>query len=268
MTEVIQRKAIEYRNEIHPVWCTGCGDYGVLKSFTRAFAKLGLSNERIAVISGIGCSSRLPGYCETYGFNTVHGRSLPIATGLKTARPDLTVVACGGDGDAFAIGIGHIPHVIRRNPDLTYFVMDNSIYGLTKGQASPTTSTELKKMRGLPGAEEIPVNPDLFVLSCGAGFVARTQAGDMGHMTDMLTQAIQYPGFAFIHCLSVCVTYQGREFQTGLEQKIHSLPEGYNPGNIDSAFQIARNDPWALGVIYRRPPEESQFSPVTEPVDE
>src|SRR3989338_4533147 len=151
ITQTQQRKPIEYRNELNPVWCTGCGDYGVLKSFTRAFSKLGLANERIAIISGIGCSSRLPGYCETYGFNTVHGRSLPIATGLKTARPDLTVVACGGDGDAFAIGIGHIPHVIRRNSDLTYFVMDNSIYGLTKGQASPTTSRATKERKHLAG---------------------------------------------------------------------------------------------------------------------
>src|SRR3989338_5575823 len=153
------KKPIEYRNDMSPVWCTGCGDYGVLKSFTRAFAQLNLPNEKIAIISGIGCSSRLPGYCATYGFNTVHGRALPIAQGLKSARPDLTVVACGGDGDAFAIGIGHIPHAVRRNPDMTYFVMNNSIYGLTKGQASPTTKKATKEAKGLPGPEEIPVNP-------------------------------------------------------------------------------------------------------------
>lgn len=249
---LVEKKPIAYRNEIHPVWCTGCGDFGVLKSFTRAFAKLGLDNERIAIVSGIGCSSRLPGYCATYGFNSVHGRSLPIATGLKTARPDLMVVACGGDGDAFAIGIGHISHAIRRNRDITYFVMDNSIYGLTKGQASPTTSKETKTKKDLVGAEELSINPVLFVLSNGAGFVARTQAGNMPHMTEMLMKAIQYPGFAFVHCLSVCVTYQGREFQEQLDKDVHFLPGGYNPADEEAAFSVARKDPWALGVIYEK----------------
>ena len=262
------RKPISYRNEINPVWCKACGDYGVLKSFTRAFAKLNLPNEQIAVISGIGCSSRLPGYCDTYGFNSVHGRPLPIATGLKTARPELTVIACGGDGDAFAIGIGHIPHAIRRNVDLSYFVMDNSIYGLTKGQASPTTSIETKQRKGLAAVDETPLNPMLFVLSAGAGFVARTQAGDMVHMTEMLAQAIQYPGFSFIHCLSVCVTYQGRQFQEQLEKDVHFLPESYNSGDLDAAFEVARKDPWALGVIYKKPLDSKEFGYKPEPVEE
>lgn len=246
------RKAIEYRNECNPVWCKGCGDYGVLKSFTRAFADLELPNERIAMISGIGCSSRIPGYTATYGFNTVHGRPLPIATGLKTARPDMTVVACSGDGDAFAIGIGHIPHAVRRNPDLTYFVMDNSIYGLTKGQASPTTSQVYKHTKGLLGENEPPINPVLFLLSSGAGFVARTHAGDMAHMTEMIKQAVRYPGFAFVHCLSVCVTYQGKPFQDAIEKNFHMLPETYNPSSESTAYLVAREDPWAMGVIYNR----------------
>jgi len=246
------RRPIEYRNEINPVWCTGCGDYGVLKSFTRAFAKLNLKNEEIAIISGIGCSSRLPGYCATYGFNTVHGRALPIATGLKVARPDLTVVACGGDGDAFAIGGGHISHAVRRNVNITYFVMDNSIYGLTKGQASPTTTREFKEKEGLLGVEEIPVNPVLTVLSAGAGFVARTHAGDMNHMAEMLMEAIRYPGFSFVHCYSVCVTYQGKPFQEFLEQKMHPLPVENSPSDLDKAFRVAREDPWAMGIICKR----------------
>lgn len=247
-----ERKPISYRNELHPVWCTGCGDFGVLKSFTRAFAKLNLANENIALISGIGCSSRLPGYCSAYGFNSVHGRALPIATGLKISRPELTVVVCGGDGDAFAIGIGHIPHAVRRDVDLSYFVMDNSIYGLTKGQGSPTTPITIKQGKKLASMEENPVNPVLFVLASGAGFIARTQAGNMPHMAEMLTQAIRHKGFSFIHCLSVCVTYQGKEFQETLEKNCRFLPDDYDPSNEEAAWRIAKNDPWALGVIYNR----------------
>lgn len=246
------QKPIHYRNAIDPVWCKGCGDYGVLKSFTRAFSKLNLENKDIALISGIGCSSRLPGYCSVYGFNSVHGRSLPIATGLKIARPDLTVIACGGDGDAFAIGGGHIPHTIRRNVNLTYFVMDNSVYGLTKGQASPTTSPEIKEKKNLIGVSEQVINPCLFILSGGSGFVARTQAGNMAHTTQMLIEAIQYPGFAFVHCLSTCVTYQGRDFQETIDQHAHDLPADYDPASLDAAYGVARNDPWAMGVIYQR----------------
>ncbi|MBI2346898.1 MAG: 2-oxoacid:ferredoxin oxidoreductase subunit beta [Deltaproteobacteria bacterium] len=250
--EPSQRRPIEYRNDLHPVWCTGCGDFAVLKSFTRAFAQLGLQNERIAIISGIGCSSRLPGYCATYGLNSVHGRPLPIATGLKIARPELTVIACAGDGDAFAIGTGHIPHAIRRNPDLTYFVMDNAVYGLTKGQASPTSAREQKAARHQLGEMDPPINPVLFVLANGAGFVARTQAGDMKHMTDMLVRAINYPGFAFVHCLSVCVTYQGRSYQEALDGRVHPIMAEHDPRDEDAAYRLARTDPYALGVIYER----------------
>lgn len=262
----VKRKAIEYRNTSNPVWCPGCGDYGVLKGFTRAFAELGLNNEQIAVISGIGCSSRISGYFEAYGFNTVHGRSLPIATGLKVGRPELTVIACGGDGDAFAIGIGHIPHAIRRNIDLTYFVMDNSIYGLTKGQASPTTLRDTKERKGLLGLEETPVNPVLFTLSSGAKFVARTHAANMAHMSEMISQAIRYPGFAFIHCLSTCVTYQGKDYKEAIDQNAHMLPDDHDPTNACAAFEVARKDPWAMGVIYRETLGED-FEHQMEPVE-
>lgn len=257
-----QLSAQDYRNATQPVWCPGCGDFGVLKGFTRAFAELGIPNEKVAVISGIGCSSRISGYFNTYGFNTVHGRSLPISSGLKLARPDLTVIATGGDGDAFAIGIGHIPHAIRRNVDMTYFVMDNSIYGLTKGQASPTTRPETRREKNLAGIEELPIDPVMFVLSSQAKFVARTHAGDMAHMTKMLTAAIQYPGFAFIHCLSTCITYQGKPFRDNVAENAHFLPESYNPHSLDEAFKIARTDPWAMGIIYSEPHAETPHEPV------
>ena len=129
----------DYKSDLKPIWCPGCGDYGVVQAIYRALAAIGRPPHEIAFVSGIGCSSRIPGYTTAYGFNSVHGRALPIAQGIKMANPDLLVLAAGGDGDGFSIGGGHIAHTIRRNMDITYIVMDNQIYGLTKGQLSPTS---------------------------------------------------------------------------------------------------------------------------------
>lgn len=246
-------KAKDLRTELQPVWCTGCGDFGVLKGLTQALADLEVAPEKLAVISGIGCSSRLPGYVKAYSFNTIHGRALPIATGLKTARPELTTVVVGGDGDGFSIGLGHLPHAIRRNVNLTYVVMDNGIYGLTKGQASPTTELESKRSRGLGGSDEQPLNPVLLVLSSGCGFVARTHAGNMPHMREMFRQAIEYPGFSFVHVLAGCVTYQPRGYADQLLQRSYELPQEYDTTDAGAAINAVRDGRFALGVIYRRP---------------
>jgi len=141
MSSVAYKQA-DYKSDVKPIWCPGCGDYHVLMSFGRAFAQLGLPPEKIAVISGIGCSSRIPAYTNCYGFHGVHGRSLALAAGLKVTRPDLTVVVASGDGDGYSIGGNHFLHACRRNIDMTYVVMDNHIYGMTKGQPSPTTEPE------------------------------------------------------------------------------------------------------------------------------
>ena len=246
-------KAKDYRTDLQPVWCTGCGDFGVLKGLTQALADLQIEPEKLAVISGIGCSSRLPGYVKAYSFNSIHGRALPIATGLKTARPELTTIVVGGDGDGFSIGLGHIPHAIRRNTPLTYVVMDNGIYGLTKGQASPTTEMDSKKSRGLAGADDQPLNPVLLVLSSGCGFVARTHAGNMPHMRTIFREAIEYPGFAFVHVLAGCVTYQPRGYADQLLQRSYELPADYDAASIEHASSAARDARFALGVLYRRP---------------
>ncbi len=246
-------KPKDYRTELEPVWCAGCGDYGVLKGLTQALTDLEIAPEKLAVISGIGCSSRLPGYVKAYSFNSIHGRSLPIASGLKAARPEMTTVVVGGDGDGFSIGLGHIPHAIRRDLDLTYAVLDNGIYGLTKGQASPTTEQQSKRDRGLAGAEERPLNPVLLVLSAGCGFVARTHAGNLPHMRAMFKEAITYPGFAFLHVLAGCVTYQPRGYADGLLQRSYTLPEDHDPSDLARAMEVVRDDRFALGVIYKRP---------------
>lgn len=245
-------KPKDYRTELEPVWCAGCGDYGVLKGLTQALTDLEVPPEKLAVISGIGCSSRLPGYMKAYSFNSIHGRSLPIASGLKAARPEMTTVVVGGDGDGFSIGLGHIPHAVRRDLDLTYAVLDNGIYGLTKGQASPTTDQASKRDRGLAGAEERPLNPVLLVLSAGCGFVARTHAGNLPHMRAMFREAITYPGFAFLHVLAGCVTYQPRGYADGLLSRSFMLPEDHDPTNLARALELTRDDRFALGVIYRR----------------
>jgi 2-oxoglutarate ferredoxin oxidoreductase subunit beta len=249
-------KAKDYRTDLQPVWCTGCGDYGVLKGLTQALSDLEVEPQKLAVISGIGCSSRMSGYLKAYSFNTIHGRALPIASGLKLARPELTTVVVGGDGDGFSIGLGHLPHAIRRNVDLTYGVMDNGIYGLTKGQASPTTDMEAKRDRGLAGADERPLNPVLLVLSAGCGFVARSHAGNLPHVREMFREAIRYPGFAFVHILAGCVTYQPRGYAESLLERSDMLPADHDPGDFARAMELARGGRFALGVLYRRPPDQ------------
>jgi 2-oxoglutarate/2-oxoacid ferredoxin oxidoreductase subunit beta len=163
----------DYKSELKPIWCPGCGDYSVLQAVFRALAAVGRAPHEMAFVSGIGCSSRIPGYTTAYGFNSVHGRALPIAQGIKLANPDLLVLAAGGDGDGFSIGGGHVAHLVRRNVDITYLVMDNQIYGLTKGQLSPTSPRGYKSCTSRYGSLEDPVNPLMYMLGYGAHFVAQ-----------------------------------------------------------------------------------------------
>jgi 2-oxoglutarate ferredoxin oxidoreductase subunit beta len=247
-------KPKDYRSELDPVWCTGCGDYGMLKALTQALADLEVVPEKLGVVSGIGCSSRLPGYTRAYAFNSLHGRALPIASGLKLARPDITTVVVGGDGDGFSIGLGHLPHAIRRNVDLTYAVLDNGLYGLTKGQSSPTTPIDVKHKKHLAGADDEPLNPVLLVLAAGCGFVARTHAGNLPHVREMLREAIRYPGFAFVQVLAGCVTFQPAGYANDLHARCQPVPADHDPTDAAAALELARSQRFSLGVLYRRPP--------------
>jgi len=202
----------DFKSELKPIWCPGCGDFGVLQAIYRALSAIGRPPHEIAFISGIGCSSRIPGYTTAYGFNSVHGRALPIAQGLKMARPELLVLAAGGDGDGFSIGGGHVPHAVRRNQDITYIVMDNQTYGLTKGQLSPTSHKGRITVTSQHGSLENPINPLLYVLAYGAPFVAQGTPADIPGLTMMIEEGIRFPGFAFINVQSPCVTY-GEEDQ-------------------------------------------------------
>jgi 2-oxoglutarate ferredoxin oxidoreductase subunit beta len=250
-------QAGDFKSDLKPIWCPGCGDFGVVTAITRALAAIGRPPHEIAFVSGIGCSSRIPGYTTAYGFNTVHGRSLPIAQGIKLANPELLVLVASGDGDGFSIGGGHVPHVIRRNVDLTYIVMDNQIYGLTKGQLSPTSPQGRKTVTSTFGSLEEPVNPLLFVMGYGASFVAQGTPADMPGLARIIEEGIRFPGFAFINVQSPCVTYGAEDQQLKAHktcmQSLESI--GHDPGDRARATELAREYGTKLytGVLYRNP---------------
>jgi len=258
-------KAKDYKSDINPIWCPGCGDFGVLAAMTKAAAYLGLAKEQLAMVSGIGCSSRLPAYINSYGFHGIHGRSLAIAAGLKAARPDLTVVVAGGDGDGFSIGGNHFIHACRRNMDLTYIVMDNEVYGMTKGQASPTTQPDWKNSKLTPrGTGVRRFQPAALALAAGASFIARGFTGDPSGLTQLIVQAIQHRGFSFLHVLSPCQTYQPE--QKEWKHLVHDNSDEATEDPIEAARRIQADDGMSLGVIYAQqlpawlPPHLAQAS--------
>lgn len=234
-------------------WCAGCGDYGVLASLDKALVSFGRPEHEIVVVSGIGCSSRFPYFMNTYGFHTVHGRALAVATGLKLARPDLTVIATGGDGDALAIGGNHFFHTMRRNPDLTYILMDNQIYGMTKGQAAPTSKLGMQTKSTPFGTFELPVDPVWAALTMGATFVAQAASFDPGMMTDLLLAGLRHPGMAFINCLTPCVTFNAGMTKEYFKERSRPLPDGYDPADYAAALELVRGaeEHFPLGLIYQ-----------------
>jgi 2-oxoglutarate ferredoxin oxidoreductase subunit beta len=197
----------DLKGKVDPDWCPGCGDFGVLSAIEKALVELQIPNHNVVAISGIGCSSNLPGYINTYGMHTLHGRALAVAAGLKLANHELTVLVTGGDGDGFGIGGNHFVHSMRRNVDLTYIVMDNQIYGLTTGQTSPTSRIGMKTKSMPFGNIEAPVNPISLALAAGATFIARGYSGDQKHLTELIKRGIEHKGFSFLDVFSPCVTY-------------------------------------------------------------
>ncbi len=253
----------DFRNKVKPNWCPGCGDFSVLAAMQRAFANLGLEPEDVAIVSGIGCSGRISGYVNAYGFHSVHGRSLPIAQGLKLANRDLTVVAAGGDGDGFAIGMGHTVHAIRRNVDITYIVMDNQVYGLTKGQTSPRSQLGFKTKSTPSGSIEAAIAPMEMALTVGAGFVAQSVSSDLKQLTNIIQAGIQHKGFSLINVYSPCVTYNKINTYDWFKNNLVNLDdiEGYDPSNRNMAMQtLMEHNSLVTGIIYqnkdRQPYEE------------
>ncbi len=241
----------DFKSDLKPVWCPGCGDFAVLNSAYRALADLQCMPQNTVIVSGIGCSSRLPGYVETYGFNSLHGRALPIATGVKLAAPKMTVVAVGGDGDGIAIGGNHFMHAARRNVDIAYFMMDNEIYGLTKGQAGPTTPSGDKTKSTTYGNPDAAVDPCGLAISLGASWVARAFSGDVKGTTELMTKAIRHHGFAFLNIISPCVTWRGEHQSKELRAKMRVLPAEHEVTNREAALRFTdEKDSLTVGVLY------------------
>ena len=239
-----------YKTDEHPIWCPGCGDFGVLDSLYKALANLKLQPKDLTVVSGIGCSGRTPGFVKSYGFHSVHGRVLPVALGVKLANPALTVIGVGGDGDGFAIGGGHIPHAARRNPHITYLIMDNAIYGLTKGQYSPTSPTGLSAGSTPYGNIERPLNPLAMLIAYGATFVGQGYSGKPRELSDLIQQAIEHKGFGFLNIISPCITFYNTYKM--IPPKLAEVPADHDVTNRAKAFELAlQDDRIRLGLFYK-----------------
>lgn len=252
----------DYRSNLKPIWCAGCGDFGVLSALYKAMAQCNLDPEKTVVVSGIGCSSRLPGFVTTYGFHGVHGRALPIATGIKTSRPDLNVIVVGGDGDGYSIGGGHFPHCARRNPNMTYLIMNNNTYGLTKGQVSPTSMVPLaslnpkidpKRWKTTPyGMMEDPINPLAEAIAWDVSFVGRAFSYNPNQLTDLLVQAIQHKGFSLLDVFSPCPTFNSDQTEEYYRSNTYDVPEDHDPTDRVQAFALSqRTDGFPIGVYYK-----------------
>jgi len=244
----------EFRNNVKPNWCPGCGDFSVQASIQRAAANIGLEPEGLAVISGIGCSGRISGYINAYGLHGIHGRALPIAQGVKLANRELTVIASGGDGDGFAIGMGHTVHAIRRNLDITYIVMDNQIYGLTKGQTSPRSAEGFKTKSTPEGSIESSLSPLEIALSAGATFIAQSFSSDLKQLTSLIEAGLQHRGFSLINVFSPCVTFNKVNTYDWFKENIVNLdqfPE-YDPTNrVQAMNKIMETNGMLTGLIYQ-----------------
>ncbi|MCD1257737.1 2-oxoacid:ferredoxin oxidoreductase subunit beta [Paenibacillus athensensis] len=244
----------DFRNNVKPNWCPGCGDFSVQAAIQRAAANVGLEPEGLAVVSGIGCSGRISGYINAYGFHGVHGRSLPIAQGLKMANRDLTVIAAGGDGDGFAIGMGHTVHAIRRNINITYIVMDNQIYGLTKGQTSPRSAEGFKTKSTPQGSIESALSPLEVAMAAGATFVAQSFSSNLKQLTHVIEEGIKHEGFSLINVFSPCVTFNKVNTYDWFKENIVDLDEiaDYDSTNrVMAMTKIMETHSMLTGIIYQ-----------------
>ena len=244
----------DFKPEVAPDWCPGCGDFGVLNGLFQACADLQIQPHDLMVVSGIGCSSNLPGFIRSYGVHSLHGRALPFATGAKLANQAMTVIVTGGDGDGYGIGLNHFIQAMRRNIDVTYIVMNNEIYGLTTGQVSPTSETGMKTKTTPHGNLEGMLNPLSLALAAGCGYIARGFSGQPKHLTQLYKDGIQHRGFALIDVFSPCVTFNKHNSYQYFRDRIYKLEdEDHDPSNLHAAMDKALE--WEpripIGIVYR-----------------
>ncbi|MDO8531473.1 MAG: 2-oxoacid:ferredoxin oxidoreductase subunit beta [Dehalococcoidia bacterium] len=249
VTSAVTLTVKDYKSDVKPTWCPGCGDFAVLSATYKALADLQLRTERVVIVSGIGCSSRIPYFLSTYGVHSLHGRALPMASGVKLANPDMTVMVMGGDGDMFAIGAGHMPHAASRNLDLTTVCMDNQIYGLTKAQASPTSKIGQVTKSTPYGVAAKPINPLLTVLAAGATFVARGYSAKPKMLAELFVAGIKHKGFSFIHVISPCTEFNNT--YSFYDAQATDLPADWDKSDLQKAMGLAITEEKPhLGVWY------------------
>ncbi len=249
-------------------WCPGCGNFGILKALKAALDKSGKNPSDVSVVSGIGQSGKTPHYVNTNGFNGLHGRALPVASGLKISNPEQLVIVHGGDGDGYGEGGNHFIHGIRRNLDLNYFVHNNQIYGLTKGQASPTSSLGTASGIQPSGTIMEPINPLKLAMSLDCGFIARGFSGEPAHLTELMLEAFAYKGFAYIDILQPCVVFNKVNTYSWYKERAYKLDSNYDFSSKASALE--KMEEWdeqiPLGVIYKKEkPEYFEKASLTNP---
>jgi len=227
----------DFKSDKQPTWCPGCGDFGTMNGMMKALAETGNSPDETFVVAGIGCSGKIGTYMRSYALHGVHGRALPVGTGVKIARPDIEVMVAGGDGDGYSIGAGHFIHAVRRNVDMTYVVMDNRIYGLTKGQASPTSRSDFETSTTPEGPKQPPVNPLALALAAGGSFIAQSFASDALRHQEIVQEAIEHDGFSIVNCFSPCVTFNDVDTYDYFRDSLVDLKEedDYDRHNFEDA---------------------------------
>jgi 2-oxoglutarate ferredoxin oxidoreductase subunit beta len=246
----------DFKSDKQPTWCPGCGDFGTMNGMMKALANTGNHPDDTFVVAGIGCSGKIGTYMHSYALHGVHGRALPVGIGVKAANPDLEVMVAGGDGDGYSIGAGHFVHAVRRNMDMTYVVMDNRIYGLTKGQFSPTSREDFETATSPDGTNQQPVNPLALAMAAGGTFIAQSFSSDAQRHTQIVQEAIEHDGFGFVNVYSPCVTFNDVDTYDYFRDSLVDVgeDEDYDPTDPDQAEEVILDgEKEYQGVIYRDP---------------
>ncbi|MXR52035.1 2-oxoacid:ferredoxin oxidoreductase subunit beta [Halovenus sp. WSH3] len=259
---------VDFKSDKQPTWCPGCGDFGTMNGMMKALAETGNSPDDTFVVAGIGCSGKIGTYMHSYALHGVHGRALPVGIGVKMANPELEVMVAGGDGDGYSIGAGHFVHAVRRNVDMTYVVMDNRIYGLTKGQASPTSREDFETSTSPDGTNMPPVNPLALAFASGATFIAQSFSSDSKRHAEIVRKAVEHDGFGYVNVYSPCVTFNDVDTYDYFRDALVDLKEeDYDPTSREEAKEvILSGDKEYQGVIYQN--EDSVPFEQQEGIDE